>query len=263
MAARVLEEEDYLQPEYELEEEGEGEAISEGDEDEVPPPVVRDLRNYEYTLALVKPHAICHVPDIEKIIQEKGFTIIKRKTLKLTPEQATEFLIKREERDPVKVPELICNIVSGFIHVMVLAKEKAIKKWQHLLGPADPAKARYVYPLSLRAKYGEDGIMNALYGSRNQEEAARDIRFFFKDIIIEPSRQNKVSLKDACEPSNVSFLTHKVYLQENIYPTLQKGLAELVRFKPAHGFHWFINWLFENDPHSPKVKPCELHKIPN
>ncbi|KAL1464554.1 hypothetical protein WDU94_004187 [Cyamophila willieti] len=262
MASPVLEEEDYLQPEFELEEEGEGEAFSDVDDDEVSSPVVRDLRHYEYTLALVKPHAVCHVPNIEKKILEKGFSIIKRKTLKLTPEQATEFFIKREERNPIKVPELICYMVSGFIHVMVLAKEKAIQRWQHLMGPADPDKARHVYPLSLRAKYGEDDIMNALYGSRNQEEAARDIRFFFKDVIIEPSRQNKIT-KDPCEPSNASFLAHKVYLQENIYPTLQKGLTELVRMKPAHGFHWFINWLFENDPQSPQVKPCELKIIPN
>ncbi|XP_017301654.2 nucleoside diphosphate kinase homolog 5-like [Diaphorina citri] len=263
MAAKlVLEEETFLEHEYEGEEEERSEAESvKLDGDEVPAPIVQNLHCYEYTLALVKPHAFRHVEDIEQTIQEKGFTIVKKKTFKFTPEQAAEFFITREERDPVKVPRLVCYMVSGPVRVMVLAKQKAIRRWLHLMGPVDPDKAKRIYPLSLRAKYGVNDIMNAIYGSRNEEEAARDIRFFFKDIIIEPS--NAMESDISCEPSSNSFLAHKIYLREFVYPTLQKGLAELVRMKPAHSYEWFVNWLLENDPFSPKLKPCELVKIPN
>lgn len=231
------------------------------DADPVPPPTVENLHKYEYTLALVKPHAAHLMSLIESIILEKGFTVIKKKAVKLSPEQAAVFFMKREQQDPVKVPRLVCTMVSGVTHVMILAREKAVRKWQHLMGPCDPEKARVNYPMSLRAKFGVDDLMNALYGSRNQDEAAEDIRFFFKDIIIKPNHSVK-SLEGRCGPEN-SFLEDRVYLREFVYPTLQKGLVELVQTKPANAYEWFVNWLLENDPFSPKVKPYDLQKIPN
>lgn len=255
----TIEEEELAEDELESEEDVE-EASSHEDRDEVPAPLVQDQYGYEYTLAIIKPHAIQYVPIIERTILEKGFTIILKKTMKLMPEQAAEFFMKREKHDPVKVPRLVCHMVSGPTQVMVLARRQAIRQWQHLMGPADPCKAKLLYPLSLRAKYGRDEERNALYGSRDQEEAAKDIRFFFKDVIIEPSTTTKSA--DIADPCS-SYLSDRLYLQKYVYPTLQKGLAELVRRKPPEPYQWFIDWLIENDPSPPKLEPRELQDVPN
>lgn len=262
----VLEEEtltgNEIEPEEEIFESESSDDDDDENKDEVPPPRVQNLHKYEYTLALVKPHASRYVAIIEKTVQERGFTIIKKKTIKLTPEQATDFFIKRERQDPIKVPRLVCYMVSGYTHVMILARRRAIRKWQHLMGPSDPCEAKCIYPLSLRAKYGEDDQRNALYGSRNQDEAAKDIRFFFKDIIIEPSNTS-MSTGGSFDNSCSSFLPDRIYLQKYVYPTLQKGLAELVRRKPLNPYQWLVQWLIENDRFSPKLKPKDLQNIPN
>ena len=50
--------------------------------------------------------------------------------------------------------DLVTQVTSGPIVAMELMGEGAICKWQEMVGPLDPAKARADAPLSIRARFG-------------------------------------------------------------------------------------------------------------
>lgn len=68
---------------------------------------------------------------------------------------------------------------SAPIVVYCLSRIKAIEHWRHVIGPKNVRDAELYWPSSLRGKYGCDGVQNAIHGSHDQEEADREIRFFF------------------------------------------------------------------------------------
>ena len=47
--------------------------------------------------------------------------------------------------------------------MLVLQREQALNTLRNLAGPADPEKARNEQPDTLRARYGVDSSLNALY----------------------------------------------------------------------------------------------------
>lgn len=73
------------------------------------------------------------------------------------------------------------KMVTGPIHIMVLAKNNAIQDLKALMGNKRVSIARKETPYSLRALYGlrGDSATNAVHGSENEEAAAKEIRFFY------------------------------------------------------------------------------------
>ena len=70
---------------------------------------------------------------------------------------------------------------------------------------------------SLRAIYGTDDQMNGLHGSDCYSSAAREVRFFFPDSVVEPIPVGQAA---------------KDYLAKAVNPTLLKGLTQLCKEKP-------------------------------
>jgi nucleoside-diphosphate kinase len=60
---------------------------------------------------------------------------------------------------------------------MKLEKDNAVSEWRNLMGATDSTKAE---PGTIRAKYGTDISMNATHGSDSDENAEKEINFFFK-----------------------------------------------------------------------------------
>ena len=130
------------------------------------------------TLAIIKPDAMkkSNMENIKKDIIDNGFNILKEKTLLLTDEQACSFYDIHKEKP--FFDELVEFMTSYECHVMILEKENAVEEWRNLMGATDSQKAEIG---TIRNKYGTDISMNATHGSDSNENAIKEINFFFND----------------------------------------------------------------------------------
>lgn len=200
----------------------------------------------EQTLAIIKPDAVYKADEIEDIILRSGFSILQKRRVHLTPEQASDFYV--EHYGKLFFPSLVAYMSSGPVIALVLAKEKAVSYWRELIGPTNTAKARETHPDCLRAIYGSDEQRNGLHGSDAYSSAAREIRFFFPDRVVEPIPVGQAS---------------KDYLAHAVNPTLLKGLTQLCKEKPRDPVIWLADWLLQNNPNKPKVNPIYVTEPDN
>ena len=130
------------------------------------------------TLAIIKPDAMKkdNMENIKRNIIDNGFNILKEKTLLLTDEQACSFYDIHKEKP--FFDELVEFMTSYECHVMILEKENAVEEWRNLMGATDSQKAEIG---TIRNKYGTDVSMNATHGSDSNENATKEINFFFND----------------------------------------------------------------------------------
>ena len=130
------------------------------------------------TLAIIKPDAMKkgYLDDIRKDILDNGFSIIEEKTLDLSNEQACAFYDIHQDKP--FFDELVEFMTSYQCHVMNLEKEDAVIEWRNLMGATDSQKADLG---TIRQKYGTDISMNATHGSDSNENANKEIKFFFND----------------------------------------------------------------------------------
>ena len=128
------------------------------------------------TLAIIKPDAMKkgNMENIKKDIIDNGFNILKEKTLLLTDEQAYSFYDIHKEKS--FFDELVEFMTSHECHVMILEKKNAVEEWRNLMGATDSQKAEIG---TIRNKYGTDVSMNATHGSDSNENAIKEINFFF------------------------------------------------------------------------------------
>lgn len=130
------------------------------------------------TLAIIKPDAMKkdNMNNIKEDIIDNGFSILKEKTLLLTNKQACSFYDIHKEKP--FFDELVEFMTSHECHVMILEKENAVEEWRKLMGATDSQKAEIG---TIRNKYGTDVSMNATHGSDSNENAIKEINFFFND----------------------------------------------------------------------------------
>jgi nucleoside-diphosphate kinase len=74
--------------------------------------------------------------------------------------------------------ELVEFMTSGPVVPMALEREDAVAKYREVIGATDPAEAAEG---TIRKLYAESKGRNAVHGSDSDENAAQEIRFFFKD----------------------------------------------------------------------------------
>ena len=191
----------------------------------------------ERTLAIIKPDAVHRSEEIEDIIIRSGFTLLQKRRVHLTPEQASDFYA--EHYGKLFFPSLVAYMSSGPVVALALARDKAISYWRELVGPTNTLKARQTHPDSLRALYGTDDQRNGLHGSDSYSSAEREIRFFFPDSVVEPVPVGQAA---------------RDYLARAVNPTLLKGLTELCKQKPRDPVVWLADWLLEHNPNKPKVR---------
>ncbi|KAI8895584.1 nucleoside diphosphate kinase [Globomyces pollinis-pini] len=135
--------------------------------------------NFTETFALIKPDAMSpkHVEGIMDHIRTNRFTVVKKKKVWMTTEIVEEFY--KEHKEKSFFPALVTYFTSGPSLAMVLAKEDAVKEWRTLIGPANSHRAKEDAPKSLRAYFGTDNRLNAVFGSDSQESATKEIDIFF------------------------------------------------------------------------------------
>ena len=130
------------------------------------------------TFAIIKPDAVNngYTGNIYDRIQKFNFNIIGAKLLRMTQEQAEGFYGVHKERPFFK--DLIKFMTSGPCMVLALEKENAVQSWRNAIGSTNPQEAEEG---TIRKDFATNVQENAVHGSDSNENAQKEIAFFFLD----------------------------------------------------------------------------------
>ncbi len=128
------------------------------------------------TFAMVKPDAVGS-GKLGKILDATiaaGFKILGGKLIQISLAEAQAFYTVHAERP--FYGELTEFMSSGKTFVMALERENAVQAWRETIGATDPAEAAAG---TIRRLYAEDKGRNAVHGADSDENAEKEIAFFF------------------------------------------------------------------------------------
>ena len=130
------------------------------------------------TFAIIKPDAIKnnHTGLIYNHILNSNFEILGSKLIKMTKKQAEGFY--GIHKDKPFFEELTKFMSSGKCMVLALKKENAIQEWRETIGATNPDEAKEG---TIRKLYATSLGENAVHGSDSDENAKKEIAFFFSD----------------------------------------------------------------------------------
>ena len=130
------------------------------------------------TFAIIKPDAVKNgfTGKIYDRILKANFEIIGAKLLHMTELQAKGFYEVHKERPFFN--DLIHFMTSGPSMVLALKKENAIKSWRETIGTTNPEEAAEG---TIRKDFANNVQENAVHGSDSDENAQKEIAFFFAD----------------------------------------------------------------------------------
>lgn len=128
------------------------------------------------TYAMIKPDAMIarNQGKIIDRILEAGFEIVAMRTMHMTQKQAQTFYDIHRERP--FFDELTTFISSGPIIPMVLKKANAVEDFRKFIGATNPADAETG---TIRKDFGTNVGENAIHGSDSDENAEKEVAFFF------------------------------------------------------------------------------------
>ena len=130
----------------------------------------------EQTLSIIKPDAVERnlAEKIKEKFLENKLTIKHQKKIQISKEEAAEFY-KVHQTKPFY--DRLCNYLSsGPIVVMILEGENAISINRKIMGATDPQKADKG---TIRKEFGISIDKNSVHGSDSQDNAKKEIDFFF------------------------------------------------------------------------------------
>jgi len=130
------------------------------------------------TLAIIKPDAVASgkAGKILAHLETSGFSVGALRMTRLTEAQARDFYAVHKERP--FYGDLVRFMTSGPCIPMVLEAEGAVRKLREVIGATDPAEAAAG---TVRKLYAENKERNAIHASDSDENASREIAFFFSD----------------------------------------------------------------------------------
>tara|TARA_Y100000310_G_scaffold326695_1_gene391958 strand:- start:392 stop:805 length:414 start_codon:yes stop_codon:yes gene_type:complete len=133
------------------------------------------------TLAIIKPDAVVKRVTgkiIDRILDD-GFNIIAVEMVWLTTERAREFYAVHKERP--FYDDLVEFMTSARCVPMMIEKENAVAAFRELIGATNPAEAAEG---TIRRDFADNVQNNAVHGSDSDENAVKEIAFFFPSIEI-------------------------------------------------------------------------------
>ena len=130
------------------------------------------------TFAIIKPDAVKngYTGKIYDRIIQAGFNILSAKLLKMTNEQAEGFYNVHRERPFFN--NLVEFMTSGPCMVLALEKSNAVESWRETIGATNPDEAK---ENTIRKDFASNVQENAVHGSDSDENAEKEIAFFFTD----------------------------------------------------------------------------------
>ncbi|XP_074261968.1 thioredoxin domain-containing protein 6 isoform X9 [Saimiri boliviensis] len=163
------------------------------------------------TLAIIKPDAVAHGKTDEIImkIQEAGFEILTNEERTMTEAEMRLFYQHRAGEETFE--KLVHHMCSGPSHLLILTRtegfEDVVTTWRTVIGPCDPNVARREQPESLRAQYGTEMPFNAIHGSRDREDADRELALLFPSLKF--SDKNTEALQGKSSRQIWSLFNHR------------------------------------------------------
>ena len=136
------------------------------------------MNNLELTLSIIKPDAVERnlTEEIKEIFSKNELKVKETKKIQLSKEEAAEFY-KVHQSKPF-YNDLCSYLSSGPIVVMILEGKNAVASYRKLMGSTDPKKAD---DNTIRKLYGISIDKNSVHGSDSNENAKKEIDFFFKN----------------------------------------------------------------------------------
>ena len=134
------------------------------------------------SLLLIKPHAVraCLAGKIIKQVADAGFTICGAMMTATDVQEASEFYdvyrgVVEEYTDMVK------QLSEGPCIAVEVAKDDGdvVNDLRTICGPRDVPIAKAIEPQSIRAKYGEDIVRNAVHCTDLPDDAQLEVEYFF------------------------------------------------------------------------------------
>ena len=130
------------------------------------------------TFAIIKPDAVKNgnTGKIYDRILKADFKILCAKLLRMTLGQAEGFYAVHKERPFFN--ELTAFMSSGACMVLALEKDDAVNEWRKTIGATNPDDADLG---TIRKDFATNVQENAVHGSDSNENAQKEIAFFFTD----------------------------------------------------------------------------------
>ena len=130
------------------------------------------------TLAIIKPDAFGRglAGKILAHLEAAGFAVRAARVVRLGPAQAAAFYEVHRERPFFQ--SLTAFMTSGACMPLVLERQNAVAALRDAIGATDPREAREG---TVRKLFAESKERNAIHASDSDENAEREIGFFFAD----------------------------------------------------------------------------------
>lgn len=131
-----------------------------------------------FTFAMIKPDAVAagNAGKILAHLEGGGFVVRALRQVRLTRPEAEAFYAVHRGRP--FYAELVDFMSSGPAVAMALEAPDAVVAWRAAIGATDPAEAA---PGTIRKLWAESKGKNAVHGSDSDENALREIAFFFPE----------------------------------------------------------------------------------
>ncbi len=130
------------------------------------------------TLAIIKPDAVTagKAGLVLAHLEKAGFKVRGARMTRLTTAQAEAFYAVHKER-PFFRP-LVTFMTSGPCVPLALERQDAVHALREVIGATDPKDAA---PGTVRALYAESKERNAIHASDSDENARKEVAFFFPE----------------------------------------------------------------------------------
>ena len=130
------------------------------------------------TFSIIKPDATKRniTGSINDLIEKNGLRIIAQKRIKLTNDQAKKFYDIHYDKPFFN--DLVEYMTSEPVIVQVLSSENAVKKYREVMGATNPDNAS---DGTIRKLFALNVQENSVHGSDSDENAKKEIEFFFND----------------------------------------------------------------------------------
>ncbi len=133
------------------------------------------------TLTIIKPDAVTagRAGAILAHLENEGFAVRAARMVRLTTSQAEAFYAVHRERP--FYADLVKFMTSGPVVPMALERDDAVSHLREVIGATDPAEAAEG---TVRKLYAESKERNAIHASDSDENAAREVAFFFSEAEV-------------------------------------------------------------------------------
>jgi len=132
------------------------------------------------TCAIIKPHILKdgNAGRVIDMILEEGFEISAMEIFNLDLPTAEEYFEVYKGVLPEFLP-MIEHMTTGPCIALEVRQENVIPAFRKLCGPHDSEIAKHLRPNSIRAKFGNDRVCNAIHCTDLQEDGVIDCEYFF------------------------------------------------------------------------------------